>query len=112
VEEHRPETPVLALKPADHRVARADLRPLAGRVVQRQDAERLPPRGAGVAVRLDVTGDGAVASLGEAYSGVVGHVVGDEREAHLVPGQRERCVRRDGEFHGTGITRGSDIRRE
>jgi hypothetical protein len=129
VEQYRPQPLVLALQSANHRVAHADLRPRCSVVVERQDPPDLPRRGVGVPVGVDGDRDGPAGNLRQPNPGVVPHVVGDERQPHLVPRrlrarhsgpepepggrcQRERPIRLDGacsELHVTDIALGSDI---
>jgi hypothetical protein len=84
MEEHGAQPRVVVLQLTDQRVARTDLRPSGGRMVQREDAEHLPPDGRRFPVGLDVSVDDAVRALSQARAGVMGHVVGDESQPHLV----------------------------
>lgn len=93
MEEHGAQPRVVVLQLTDHGVARTDLRPSGGRLVQREDAEHLPPDGRRFPVGLDVSVDDAIRTLSQARTGVMGHVVGDEREPHLVLVGRGRVGR-------------------
>lgn len=77
---------MLALQPAEHRVALAGRKPLARRVVEGQDAAHLAGYRGKVGRRFDSRGDSPVSGLNEMHPRVVAHVVGDECHTHLAHG--------------------------
>jgi hypothetical protein len=85
---------MLALQPPEHRVALAGREPPGRRAVEGQDAAHLADDSAGVRPGADGRGDGPAGPLYQVDAGVVAHVVGNERQAHLVgaglglPGRR------------------------